>query len=238
MQSFRCILFCCLAASILLFSCKEKQEKKPADVEVVVPPPVIEGIPHALIRPPVQILPSTADSTKFKAILRTAENDIQLEADGRIAQLDFDFENSLVIDGRQFGFRHLHFHSPGLHLLEGISFPMEFHVITQPTDENSSEEYLVIATLFKIGEENPFIREILNQSAEPGMSGPETLLGILKGGQAMVNKTNLDMGGFYHYTGFLASKPYSESVDWYITRKIFEVSAEQIEQIKTLQEQE
>ncbi len=205
--------------------------------QVMEPPPVFEGIAHALINPPVQILPLPADSTKFKVVMNTFEN-TTVEEEGRKADLNFDFESALEIEGRQYRFKHLHFHSPGPHLLEGISFPMEFHVVTEPADRNTGGEYLVISTLFKIGEENPFIRELMIQSSDLGHSKSETLLGILKGGQAMVNKTNLDMEGFYHYTGFLASEPFTKTVEWYIAHRIFEVSAEQIEQIKALQEQE
>ncbi|MEN8787990.1 MAG: carbonic anhydrase family protein [Flavobacteriaceae bacterium] len=224
-------------ASFLLFSCKDANTKKMPETQVMEPPPVFEGITHALINPPVQVLPLPADSAKFKVVMKTLDNAV-IEEEGQKAELNFDFESALEIDGRQYRFQHLHFHSPSTHLLEGISFPMEFHVVTQPVDNKETEEYLVIATMFKIGEENPFIREILIQSSDLGRSKSETLLGILKGGQAMINKTNLDMEGFYHYTGFLASEPYSKSVQWYIAHRIFEVSAQQIEQIKALREQE
>jgi carbonic anhydrase len=224
-------------ASLLLFSCKDAVKTKTPGNQVTEPPPVYEGIAHALINPPVQILPLPADSAKFKVVMKTFENGV-VEEEGQKAELNFDFESALEIEDRLYGFKHLHFHSPGTHLLEGISFPMEFHVVTQPVDDKKTEEYLVIATLFKIGEENPFIREILIQSSDLGRSKSETLIGILKGGQAMVNKTNLDMEGFYHYTGYLASAPYSKTVQWYVAHRIFEVSAEQIEQIKALQEQE
>lgn len=237
MQWYRSVLYGLFTASFLLFSCKDAGSKKRSENPEVEPPPIFKGISHALIYRPVQILPLAGDTTKFKVVMNTVKNGM-IEEEGQKAELNFDFESSLEIGDRQYGFKHLHFHSPGTHLLEGISFPMEFHVVTQPVNGGKPEEYLIIATLFKIGAENPFIREILIQASELGRSKSETLLGILKGGQAMVNKTNLDMEGFYHYTGFLASDPYSKSVQWYIAHRIFEVSAQQIEQIKALQEQE
>ncbi len=237
MQSYRSVLYGLFMASFLLLSCKDTGSKKQTENPVLEPPPTFEGIAHALIYPPVQILPLPGDTTKFKVVMNTVENGI-IEEEAQKAELNFDFESALEIGDRQYGFKHLHFHSPGSHLLEGVSFPMEFHVVTQPVNGGKPGEYLVIATLFKIGTENPFIREILLQASDLGRSKSETLLAILKGGQAMVNKTNLDMEGFYHYTGFLASEPYSKSVQWYIAHRIFEVSAQQIEQIKALQEQE
>jgi len=237
MLSHRSCIYSFFIAIFLLFSCKDTGSKKRPETPEVEPPPIFEGITHSLINPPVQILPVPGDTAKFKVVMNTLKNGM-IEEEGLKAELNFDFESALEIENRQYGFKHLHFHSPGTHLLEGISFPMEFHVVTTPVNGGKPAEYLVIATLFKIGEENPFIREILIQASDLGRSKTETLLGILKGGQAMVNKTNLDMEGFYHYTGFLASEPYSKSVQWYIAHRIFEVSAQQIEQIKALQEQE
>ena len=236
MQSYRSVLCCLFTVSFLLVSCKDSKTKKLPENQPTGPPPIFEGMEHALINPPVQILPIAGDSTKFKVVINNIVNG-QVEEEGVETQLNFDFETAMVIEGRQYRFKHLHFHSPGPHLLEGISFPMEFHVVTEPVD-NKGGEYLVIVTHFKIGEENPFIQELLIQSSDLGRSKTETLIGILKGGQAMVNKTNLDMKGFYHYTGSLASEPYSKSVEWYIAHRIFEVSAQQINQIRALQEQE
>ena len=39
----------------------------------------------------------------------------------------------------------------------------------------------------------------------------------------------------YHYKGSLTTSPYTESVNWYVMKRIFEASPEQIERINAIE---
>ncbi|MGI9547980.1 MAG: carbonic anhydrase family protein [Flavobacteriaceae bacterium] len=235
----RFVLSVFLIALLMLCACKEVGKTNEAASQTpYMEPLVLQGMEHGLILPPINILPVSGDTVSYRIQLRPGEDGKLLERMGKKEEISFESTPSLMVKGRQYAFRHLHFHTPGHHLIEGIQFPMEFHVVTQPIDKGiGSEEYLVIATLFKIGEENQFIDEILKLSSEMGKSKEETELNILLGGQSMVIKTNLDMEGYYHYTGPLATKPFGDTVQWYVAHRIFEISPEQFERIKNLQAQ-
>lgn len=55
----------------------------------------------------------------------------------------------------------MHFHTPSEHLIDGMTFPMELHIVNQvpPVNQGDTPHYLVIAALFKMGKENKFISE-------------------------------------------------------------------------------
>ena len=157
---------------------------------------------------------------------------------GETKELKFGPESPILISGSPVDFKQIHFHTPSYHLIEGREYPVEFHVITVPQESGSNPAYLIISILFDIGEHNQFIGELLQKSADKGSTVQQEQFNILLGGRAMVNKTNDNLDGFYHYIGPLATEPYTNSVQWYIARRVFEISPEQLEIIKKMKLQE
>ncbi|MBS3953053.1 MAG: carbonic anhydrase family protein [Methylomicrobium sp.] len=43
------------------------------------------------------------------------------------------------------------------------------------------------------------------------------------------------LGHHYHYTGSLTTAPFTESVDWFVLKKVYEASPEQIETINKIE---
>jgi carbonic anhydrase len=104
--------------------------------------------------------------------------------------------------------KQMHFHTPSEHLIDGMTFPMELHIVNQvpPVNQGDTPHYLVIAALFKMGKENKFISDFLNMPPN-----------------------------FYHYQGSLTTAPYTESVNWFVLKRIIEASPEQIRAINKIE---
>jgi carbonic anhydrase len=132
----------------------------------------------------------------------------------------------------------MHFHTPSEHLIDGITYPMEMHVVNTLKDQPESEttEYLVLAFLVKMGEENKFIAHFIDQIPKEEGEVNEIDLNALTDSK-MSNAANLlkELNSYYYYKGSLTTPPHTESVNWLVMKRIFEASPEQILRINEIE---
>lgn len=198
----------------------------------------LPGLEHGLSQSPINIdTRSLADEGKHKITMRFNDEVNKIENLGHTVQLDFSEGSTITVDGMTFDFKQCHFHTPSEHLLDGVTFPMEMHIVNLAPNEDKKAEpqYLVIGLLFKEGKENKFIAEFLDSIPSEENSSKEVEVGQVKLGDLLDTVPAEDRGHHYHYLGSLTTPPYTESVRWYITRHIFEASAAQIETINKLE---
>ena len=233
-------LFIIALTASFVICCKEAKRGNPDfQSSKYNEPLVLKGMTHGLIKPPVNIITSTSDSLTYQIYLAGETDEGESMITGNRKEVRFDPEAPLLVNESEVEFKQLHFHSPAYHLIQGEEFPAEFHVITVPKDKKGrNPEFLVVSILFRIGQTNQFIEELLQRPAGSDRAFKESQLNILLGGRAMVHKTNDNLNGFYHYIGPLATAPNTKSVHWYIARRIFEISEEQLTTIKNLKNQE
>ena len=131
----------------------------------------------------------------------------------------------------------MHFHTPSEHLIDGVTFPMEMHMVhtLQGQKEGEETEYLVIGILFKMGKESPFINEFLGSIPEEAHMKKEVPAGVIKVADLISEKPENVLDHYYHYRGSLTTPPYTESVRWYVSKHIFEGSPEQIKTILAIE---
>jgi carbonic anhydrase len=198
---------------------------------------VLPGLDHGLSQSPININ-STADGTGKHSITLNFKDEVnKIENLGHTVQLDFQEGSSITQDDTTFAFKQCHFHTPSEHLIDGMTFPMEMHIVNlMPNeDKDATPQYLVIGVLFKEGKENRFVADFLDAiPAEEG--GSEDLpAGKVKLADLFGSIPKEVKGHYYNYKGSLTTPPYTESVRWYITKHIFEASAEQIEAINKIE---
>lgn len=157
----------------------------------------------------------------------------EVENLGHTVQIDFKPGSTITVDDETFDFVQAHFHTPSEHLVDGVTYPMEMHVVNtlQGQAENEEKEYLVIGFLFKMGKENPFIQEVLDAVPEDEDESKKVGLGEVKVTDLLMESDERPLSHYYHYKGSLTTPPYSETVRWYVTRNIYEASPEQIKSI-------
>jgi carbonic anhydrase len=186
---------------------------------------------------PIDILTDSAskDSSQFISIKFNA-GVTAVENLGHTIQLDFKEGSTALAGGNTYTSKHFHFHTPSEHMIDGMTFPMEMHIVNILKDSNKQHDpqYLVIALLFKMGQENKFIREFLG--AIPKEEEKDTLPpGSVKFEDLFLTIPANGEKGYYSYQGSLTTPPYSETVHWIVKKYILEASPEQIATIGKLE---
>lgn len=153
---------------------------------------------------------------------------------GHTIQLDFNAGSTITINDKTYSFKQMHFHTPSEHLIDGMTFPMELHIVCA-TENAITPDYLVIAVLFKMGDENQFINEFINLTPSHPLSKTVVKDNTIKLNDLLSLSPTGDLGHHYHYTGSLTTAPYTETVDWFVLKKIYQASPEQIKTINSIE---
>ena len=198
----------------------------------------LPGLDHGLIQSPINVLTKTVANVDSRTINVRYKDEVNAITNmGHTVQLYFAKGSTISAHGKTFQFKQMHFHTPSEHQLDGMTFPMEMHIVNTAEDEkNGRIEYLVVSILFKMGDENKFIsdfRDLIPEeidSVHNIQSGRVRLSDLL-----MVTRKDKSEEGLYFYKGSLTTPPYSESVNWYIDKHIYEASPEQIHTIKKIE---
>ena len=205
---------------------------------------ILPELDHGLIQSPINIRSFTEETTNTHEITIHFQDKINaVENLGHTVQLDFEEGSTISYEGLEYGFKQMHFHTPSEHLIDGITFPMEMHIVTSIA-KNGTPRYLVIGILFKEGQANKFIDEFLTLIPKTEHSLTPLKEGIVELND-LFSTPGVDDGGdfyklhragnFYHYQGSLTTPPYTETVQWFIYKYIIEASPEQIEAISTIE---
>ena len=127
----------------------------------------------------------------------------------------------IEIDGKKFNLLQFHFHTPSENKIEGKSFPMEAHFVHKSNDG----EYLVIALMFKEGNENKALQKVLND-LDPKVGDEKQLKEMFNPGEFFPKKLD-----YFRYDGSLTTPPCTEGVRWIVLKNSVEASKEQIEKM-------
>ncbi|WP_444996795.1 carbonic anhydrase [Aliikangiella sp. IMCC44359] len=119
-----------------------------------------------------------------------------------------------------------HFHSPSENTLDGKQFPLEAHFV-HINDEGSLS---VVGIFYEEGKKNRALAKILNtapkhkgtNTKEKYKINPNKVLGARKTEE------------YFRFAGSLTTPPCTEGVNWYISKNIQSLSAEQIEKFEHL----
>ncbi|BDD11261.1 hypothetical protein FUAX_36930 [Fulvitalea axinellae] len=196
----------------------------------------LPGLGHGLLQSPINILSAdTEHDGKHHITLHFNDKFESVENLGHTVQLNFEEGSTLESDGKTYDFVQLHFHTPSEHLIDGVTFPMEMHIVNSLQNQDQDKpEYLVIGILFKMGKENPFLKDFIDK-----IPTEEHVKQMLPVGSVQMGDLLMEVGGksshFYYYKGSLTTPPFTESVNWHIMKVIQEASPEQIQKINRLE---
>jgi len=152
---------------------------------------------------------------------------------GHTIQVDFKKGSTCIMNGKEYTSKQFHFHTPSEHLIDGVTYPLEMHIVNLLNDPNSDKPtYLVVSVFFKMGEENKFLKEFLDKI--PGAEGKKNELqsGEVKLDDLLSQFTKDEIKSYYAYKGSLTTPPYTEAVQWVILKHVPEASEEQIMKIE------
>jgi len=196
------------------------------------------GLDHGLVQSPINIYSFKEHNSEQHKITFHFKDEIKaVENLGHTIQLDFAEGSTIDFEQKSYEFKQMHFHTPSEHLIDGMTFPMEMHIVTNIPAKNNTDtpHYLVIGVLFKMGKTNPFIDEFLALIPKKQHSLTPVQPGIIKLHDLFPNDEETKVENFYHYRGSLTTPPYTEAVQWFVLKHIIEASPEQIEKISAIE---
>ncbi len=198
---------------------------------------IMPGLDHGFEQSPINIVSSADGQGKHSITLYFKDEVNRIENLGHTVQLDFSEGSVIVQDDTTFAFKQCHFHTPSEHLIDGMTYPMEMHIVNiMPNeDKSATPQYLVIAVLFKEGKENAFINDFLKSIPKEEHTTTNVQAGTVKLADLFGVVPKEIRGHYYNYRGSLTTPPFTESVRWYIAKHIFEASAAQIEAINKIE---
>ena len=139
---------------------------------------------------------------------------------GHTVQVNYDEGSGIVVDGIRFDLKQFHFHSPSENQINGMSYPMEAHLV----HADKSGNLAVVAVMFSVGEkENQALAQAWSHM--PKESGDRHTLSspIAADGLLPANRD------YYRFNGSLTTPPCSEGVRWLVMKETVSVSSPQIE---------
>lgn len=149
---------------------------------------------------------------------------------GRIIQFNYQSGNTIVVNNTVYNLRQFHFHTPSEHLIDGITYPLEMHIVNTVKDKHTRmEKYTVIGIFFKEGKRNDNLQKILDIVPEEHKTRLDKSLTL------DINDFLNGKGKFYNYKGSLTTPPYTESVNWFVLSTILEASRRQIQEFNKLE---
>jgi carbonic anhydrase len=186
---------------------------------------------------PINIISDKAEKDSKQEFSFAFHSDFDaVENLGHTVQVDFKKGSTCAVNGKDYTSKQFHFHTPSEHLIDGVTYPLEMHIVNVRTDSSNPDKpsYLVLSVMFKMGKENKFLNEFLD--AIPNEEGEKHALhdGEVKLDD-LLSQFAANMKSYYAYNGSLTTPPFTEAVQWVILKHVAEASEEQIMKIEKME---
>ncbi|ARO15451.1 carbonic anhydrase [Ketogulonicigenium robustum] len=145
---------------------------------------------------------------------------LELVNNGHSVQVSGAADNGFAVDDHSFELVQFHFHAPSEYQLNGVTYPLELHLVHKREDGALA----VIGIMFEEGAENPALANVFAHI--PSQIGtPEAFSDALVNVNELLPEDQL----YYRLMGSLTTPPCSEGVNWYVMEHPLTASAAQIE---------
>jgi len=195
-------------------------------------PYIMPDLDHGLLQSPINIITDSIPEGHHQAIIRYQPSHEEISLLEHTIKVNYDNGSSINFYGNQYELQQFHFHTPAEHLIDGITYPMEMHLVHSITnDSTKNNHYFVLAMLFKMSRTNEFLQEFIDNV-------PKNTKDIAHFRNKYFNLANLvkeELKDYYHYTGSLTTPPYTETVHWAVSSHILGASPDQIATVNLIE---
>ena len=146
---------------------------------------------------------------------------------GHTVQVSYAAGSSIAVDGHVFHLKQFHFHAPSENRVNGVSFPMEVHLVHADKDGNLA----VVAILFRRGEANEALAEAWAKMPQHNGDRHAFPSHINAAGLLPTDRA------YYRFNGSLTTPPCTEGVLWLVMKHPVPASQQQIEKFAGTMEQ-
>ncbi|MFC1751041.1 carbonic anhydrase [Pseudomonadota bacterium] len=158
--------------------------------------------------------------TAFVPPINFNYKDVSLEVlnNGHTIQVQRPGGGYIWVGNNRFELAQFHFHGLSEHIVNGVSYPMEMHLVHKDSHGNLA----VVGVFIKEGRHNSELDKAWK--IMPKNSGDT------KHATVQLNAADMlpDDRNYFHYMGSLTTPPCSENVRWFVLRTPIEASAKQI----------
>ena len=146
----------------------------------------------------------------------------KVENNGHSIQFSFYPGDSIIYQHKSYLLKQIHFHEPSEHIINGIIYPVEIHLV----HVNDDNEITVLGILGMEGEESQLFEFL--ESFLPLENGEEKII------NQRLDLTDLfpDVTDFYSYDGSLTTPPCTENVKWVVFKNPIVLSLDEVLKLK------
>ncbi|KAK1311366.1 Bifunctional monodehydroascorbate reductase and carbonic anhydrase nectarin-3 [Acorus calamus] len=140
-----------------------------------------------------------------------------------------DSVGGLIIEGKNYTLKQMHWHTPSEHTIDGIRYPVELHLVHMSKDGDIA----VVAILYNLGHPDPFLDQLKNPFKEltkEVCSGDEEA--HVPVGLVETKSIKRNTRKYFRYMGSLTTPPCTENVTWSILGKVRELSMDQLVELR------
>ncbi|MEM6754146.1 MAG: carbonic anhydrase [Cyanobacteria bacterium P01_C01_bin.38] len=164
-------------------------------------------------------LQSAVDADLPELKIDYKDSPLRIINNGHTIQVNYQPGSFLTLDNQRFELLQFHFHHPSEHEVDGVTLPMELHLV----HKNQKGALAVIGIFLKEGEANPTLQKVW-QAMPMKKSREKTVSDV------SINASNLlpEDQDYYRYFGSLTTPPCSETVNWIVLKEYVEISSPQV----------
>lgn len=144
---------------------------------------------------------------------------LRIVDNGHTVQVNYSAGSAITVGGVRYELMQMHFHKPAEERVNGRVYDMAAHLVHRGSDGRLA----VVAVLFEMGEENPFIRSLWPHL--PLEKNREVLMHNIKLPLESLLPTDR---GYYTYMGSLTTPPCTEGVLWLVMKTPVNISPDQV----------
>ncbi len=165
-------------------------------------------------RPPAPVEPKDLPNLVFKY----GTTAVHLVNKGHTVQANVDPGSTLEIDGTTWTLLQFHFHAPSEHVLDGLAYPMEMHLVHAGPDGKPG---LVVGVLLVQGGGSPALDAVLKDPPkQKGMTRDDASAKVDLAGLLPPDRT------YFRYDGSLTTPPCTEGIRWFVLKSPNGISGE------------
>ncbi|HXE64269.1 MAG TPA: carbonic anhydrase family protein [Bryobacteraceae bacterium] len=169
---------------------------------------------------PVNIVGATVDPALRPLVLSLNETSFTLQNNGHTVVATPRVGGTLTLNGVRFALAQFHFHTLSEHTVAGKHAEMELHAVFANGDASRA----VIAVLYKIGREDPFLGKLLTAGLPPKSTSDPVSIERLNLAEGLTNTA-----AYYTYPGSLTTPPCDANVTWIVLKQSAQMSEKQFE---------
>uniref|UniRef100_A0A7C9DTV8 Carbonic anhydrase n=1 Tax=Opuntia streptacantha TaxID=393608 RepID=A0A7C9DTV8_OPUST len=151
-----------------------------------------------------------------------------LLTDGKHLQVPFSVRGGLIIDGKTYNLKQMHWHTPSEHRINGIQYAAELHEVHIAADGSAT----VVGILFEEGPPSPLLTMLkpqLDELAKKPCEGPQEEVAVPTFASSFLRRRPRR---YYRYMGSLTTPPCTEKVLWNVLAKVKTISKDQVALLK------